>query len=212
MLPKSGDVVTAGMDAGFRSDSSALVIVHTRSNVRWVAELLELRPEKGTPLKPSEVCRRFAERMKLHGASHVLADGHYQESITEHLMDAGLVYVPAPNRPVDAYVRTRMLLRQGLVKLPNHARLLAQIKEVQGRPQAGGGISIVNPRSKSGGHSDLLSALVLALYATGGDTVAEPPATGSKAWEEAQRAARRTAAKTAADTASGPWWKKRGTR
>ncbi len=212
MLPRSGDIVTVGVDLAFRGDSSALAIVHTRAGVRWVAELLELRPEKGVPLKPSEVCRRFAERAKAHGASYVTADAHYQETVTEFLTEAGLIYVPAPFKPIDAYIRTRMLLRQGLVKLPNHPRLSSQMREVQGRPQSGGGMSVINPRSKSGGHSDLLSALVLALYATGGDTVAEPPATGSKAWEEAQRALRRTAAKTVADTANGPWWKKRGTR
>ena len=212
MLPKTGDVVTAGMDAGFRSDSSALVIVHTRAGIRWVAEVLELRPQKGIPLKPSEVMAKFAERLKAHGASHVLADSHYRESIDEHLSAAGLIYVPAPNRPADAYVRARVLFRQGVVRLPDHPRLLQQINEVTAKPLAGGGLSIVQQRWRAGGHGDLLSALVLALYATGGDEVPVPKATGSLAWEEEQRAARRAACKTAEDSAGAPWWKKRAGR
>ncbi len=211
-LPKIGDTVTAGGDLAFRGDSSALVIVHTRAGVRWVAEVLELRPEKGVPLKPSEVCGRFVERLQAHGCSFLMADGHYQESITEFLMSAGLIYVPAPNRPVDAYVRARMLFRQGVVRLPNHPRLLSQLKEVQGRPQTGGGISIINPRSKTGGHGDILSALVLALYATGGDEVPQPKAQGSKAWEEEQRASRRKACQEDQERAAGPWWKARAGR
>ncbi len=206
-LPKSGDVVTAGADLAFRSDSSSLVIVHTRVGIRYVAEVLELRPQKGIPLKPSEVCAKFAERMKAHGASHVLADQHYRETLDEYLNAAGLVYVPAPNRPADAYVRTRVLLRQGVVRLPDHPRLLQQMKEVTGRPLAGGGLSIVQNRWRSGGHGDLLSAMVLALYATGGD---ETPHPSTMSWEEQEREKRRKACKDA--QVDNPWWKARGTR
>ncbi len=207
MLPKSGDIVTAGCDLGFRSDSSALVIVHTRVQVRWTAEVLELRPQKGTPLKPSEVCKRFADRMKEHGASHVLGDAHYRETLDEYLNAAGLVYVPAPNRPADAYVRARTLFRQGVVRLPDHQRLLQQIREVTGRPLAGGGLSIVQQRWRDGGHGDLLSALVLALYATGGD---ETPFADATSWEDKEREKRRKACKDA--QTDQPWWKARGTR
>ncbi len=208
MLPQPGDVVTAGMDAGFRSDSSALVIVHTRNSIRYVAEILELRPEKGVPLKPSETVAKFAARLKAHGAGWVMADGHYQESITEHLVSAGLVYVPAPNKPVDAYMKSRALFRQGVVRLPNHARLLQQIHEVQGRPLPGGGMSVVHPRWKAGGHGDLCAALVLALFATGGEEV---PFAKTTTWEEDERAKRRQACKEA-QTDGVPWWKARGSR
>ncbi len=207
-LPKSGDVVTAGCDLGFRSDSSALVIVHTRASIRYVAEILELRPQKGVPLKPSEVCNKFAERMKVHGASHVLADAHYRETLDEYLNASGLVYVPAPNRPADTYVRARTLFRQGVVRLPDHQRLLQQIREVTGRPLAGGGIAIVQQRWRTGGHGDLLSAMVLALYATGGDEIPHPNTTS---WEDLEREKRRKACKEA--SADGlPWWKARGSR
>ncbi len=209
MLPRPGDVVTAGMDAGFRSDSSALVIVHTRDTIRWVAEILELRPEKGVPLKPSETVAKFAARLRAHGAGYVMADGHYQESITEHLLTAGLVYVPAPNKPVDAYMKARALFRQGVVRLPNHARLLQQIHEVQGRPLPGGGMSVVHPRWKSGGHGDLCAALVLALYATGGQEI---PFEDKTSWEDREREKRRKACKEAQAVEGLPWWKQHGSR
>ncbi len=209
MLPRSGDIVTAGCDLAFRSDSSSLVIVHTRVGIRYVAEVLELRPQKGVPLKPSEVCAHFAERMKAHGASHVLADQHYRETLDEYLNAAGLVYVPAPNTPAAAYVRTRVLLRQGVVRLPDHPRLLQQIKEVTGRPLAGGGLSIVQNRWRAGGHGDLLSAMVLALYATGGD---ETPFADNTSWEDKEREKRRKVCKDAQAVDGMPWWKQRGSR
>lgn len=205
MLPTAGVVVTAGMDLGFRSDSSALVIVHTKAQVRTVAEIVELRPVKGIPLKPSETIKKFAERLKAHGASHVLSDRHYQDTVIEYLIEYDLVFVPAPNTPVDAYMRTRALMRQGLVKIPNHQRMLQQFSEIQGRPLAGGGMSVVSPRWKSGGHGDILSALVLALYATGGDEIAAPKNTSIEAWEEAQRAGRRKACAEAQQET--PWYR-----
>ncbi len=208
MLPQQGDTVTAGCDLGFRSDSSALVIVHKRGNIRIVAEVIELRPEKGAPLKPSVTIRRFAERLKAHGASYVTADAHYVETLREILTEYNLIYSPAPHAPVEAYIRTRMLLRQGLVKLPNHNRLLQQLKEIQGRALPGGGMSVISPRWRTGGHGDISSALVLALHATGGDEVPQAKAAlGSREWEEAQREARRKEAREAAQ--EQPWWKRR---
>ncbi len=207
-LPKQGDTVTAGCDIGLRSDSSALVIVHTRLSIRYVAEVLELRPQKGIPLKPSEVCNAFAERLKAHGASHVVADQHYRGTLEEHLQAAGLVCVAAPSRPAESYIRARVLLRQGLVRLPDHARLLQQMKEVTGRPQAGGGMTIIQSRWAGGGHGDILSALICALWATGGD---ETPFADTTSWEDREREKRRKACKDA-QTDGLPWWKQRGSR
>ncbi len=207
-LPRHGDVITAGCDIGLRSDSSALVIVHTRNSVRYVAEVLELRPRKGTPLKPSEVCNEFAAMMKTHRASHVLADQHYRETVDEFLSAAGLVYVPAPNRPAEAYVRTRVLLRQGLVRLPDHPRLLQQMREVTARTLAGGGLSIIHSRT-GGGHGDICAAAVLAIYATGGNEI---PFADTQSWEEKEREKRRKACREAQPVEGTPWWKSRGSR
>ncbi len=208
MLPRSGDIVAAGADFGFRSDSSALVFVHKRESLLWVAEILELRPENGKPLKPSETVAKFAARMKAHGVTYLMADGHYRESIDEHLVAAGLAYVPAPNKPVDAYMRTRALLRQGSVRLPNHQRMLQQIHEIQGRPLPGGGMSVISPRWRQGGHGDIVAALVLALYQLGGEEI---PFAKTTTWEEDERAKRRLACKEA-QTDGVAWWKARGSR
>jgi hypothetical protein len=156
---------------GLRSDSSALVIVHRRERMMRVASVIELRPESGAPLKPSAVVRRFADEMKRHGATYAVADWHYAETVREHLTEAGLSLVPGPSAPAEAYVRTRALLREGNLRLPRHDRLLQQMREVQGRPTAGGGMSIMHPRWAKGGHGDLVAALVLALWQLYGDEV-----------------------------------------
>lgn len=190
VLPKPGDIVCAGLDMGLRADSSALVIVHRREDVLIVAEVLEFRPTEGRPLKPSSVVRSFAKVLIQHGCSYAVGDNHYRESVAEHLNEFNLTFVPGPSSPAEAYVRSRALMRDGRVRLPNHPRLLQQLREVHGKPTSGGGMSIVHPRWSTGGHGDLAAALVLALWQVSGDTIAAPPPkVGTKEWEaEAKRA------------------------
>lgn len=201
MLPIPGDAVCAGLDLGFRSDSSALVIVHQRDQLLLTAEVVELRPSAGRPLKPSYVCRTFIERMRAHGCTYAVGDSHYREAIVEHLSDANLAFADAPNPPSLAYVRARELLREGRVRIPRHPRLIQQLREVEGRANPGGGMSIVQPRWKTGGHGDLVSAWVLALYQFVGETVQAPVKPG---WdEEVERQKRRDAAR---EKTERPYW------
>ena len=170
-LPVPGAEVTVGADFGFRSDSSALVIVHRTGDLRTVASVLEKCPKKGTPLQPGDVVRDFAAETKRHGAGWLMADGHYRESISEHLYAADLGLVAAPEGATgkaDAYIKARTLLLDGRIRLPDHSRLLRQLKEVVSKPTAGGGVSISSPRWRTGGHGDLVSALVLAFYPASG--------------------------------------------
>lgn len=200
-----GDVIVAGADLGFRSDSSALVIAAKRSETVHVLDVLELRPDDG-PLKPSEVVEAFAKACKVRGARYVMADGHYRETLTEYLTKYGLSYAAAPTKPADAYVRTRVLLRSGRVRMPHNQRLMRQLREVEGTPQPGGGIGIRHPRWKTGGHGDLAAAFVLAMHQAGGAEVKPPaPEMGTREWEESQRKKRRRAVREHSGRA---WWKR----
>jgi hypothetical protein len=170
LSPPAGSVVTVGADFGFRSDSSALAVVHRSGDVYRVAELLELRPGVDEPLKPSVVVKQFASVLKQHGAEYLMADGHYRQSISEHLEAENLHFTIAPEGAKgnqEVYVRFRRLLLDGQVKLPRNERLIDQLKLVTSQPTAGGAISIKQPRA-NGSHGDLVSALTLACYQRGG--------------------------------------------
>lgn len=183
-----GDVVAAGGDFGFRSDSSALVLVAMRGNALHIFDGAEERPEDGKPLKPSVTVAAFAGCIKMR-CSYLMADAHYREAIAEHLEEYGLVYAPAPMQPAESYVRARMLLREGRVKihpLPFRERMVQQMREVHGKPTSGGGMSIIHPRWSKGGHGDIVAAMVLALWQVSGDAVAKPaPEQGTREWEQA---------------------------
>ncbi len=206
-VPQPGDVIAAGGDFGFRSDSSALVLVALRGMMIHVFAGVEERPAPGAPLKPSVTVAAFAKCIAGR-CGYLMADAHYRESIAEHLEAHDLSYAPAPGQPAESYVRARMLLREGRVRIHGvefRDRMLQQMREVCGKPTSGGGMSIVHPRWSQGGHGDLVSALVLALWQVSGDAVSEvAPDFGSKEWE--QKAVERRRAKHREETAEKPAW------
>ena len=177
LSPPPGAQVMIGADTGFRRDSSALVVVYRLPDGSYVvAEVLELRPKQGQPLKPSEVVAAFAAACRRHGCSWLMADAHYRETLDEELAKEKLSYVPAPGGAegkAECYMHAKTLLYQGRLRLPNNRRLLEQLKQTIGKPTSGGGLSLSSPRASTGGHGDLVSALVLAVSQRAGQIVVQ---------------------------------------
>jgi hypothetical protein len=165
-----------GADLGFVSDSSALVGVDRYGDHYEVVSVDEMRPRKGHPLRPSEVIATFAQRISTLGGAGFMADAHYRESAREHLEPCDLRFDDAPagrDGKEEVYLHARKLIHERRVRLPNHPRLLSQLRSVIARPMPGGGTQITIPRRRGiGGHGDIASAFVLALYAA---TDSRPP-------------------------------------
>jgi hypothetical protein len=168
-LPPRGEriIVGCGVDTGLVSDSSAAVVCHRVGNVYTLAEIVELRPNKGNPLKLSDVCTTYAHLMRRHGVRIALADHHELEASKEHLAEhrVSLEAAPSGNQgKFEVYQATRSLLNEGNLRIPSGMKkLIRQLREVHSKPLPGGGLRIWSPRNKSG-HGDLASAAVLAIY------------------------------------------------
>lgn len=209
------DVIGAGGDFGFRSDSSALLMVAMRGDTLHLFDGTEERPTADAPLKPSKTVAAFAEKIAGR-CTYLMADRHYREAIAELLETHGLIYAPAPLTPADTYVRARMLMREGRIMIhpmPFRDRLVQQMREVHGKPTSGGGMSIAHPRWATGGHGDLCAAFVLAVWFVSGEPVKEPePELGTKDWEAMMRERRQQAAaerwESPNDRGRGAWWKR----
>jgi len=118
-----------------------------------------------------------------------MADAHYRETLDEELAKEKLSYVPAPGGAegkAECYMRAKTLIYQGRLRLPNNRRLLEQLKQTIGKPTSGGGLSLSSPRASTGGHGDLVSALVLAVSQRAGQIVV-PEAPNVLTREEAIR-------------------------
>ena len=160
----------AAADLGFKNDSSTLCIVQFDGKKYHLVALVEMRPKPGAPLKPSAVVARFAKVAKDYGCTYIISDGHYRESVKEHLQENGLALVDAPEGMTgkqETFSRVRSVLHDGLIELPKSelvTRLVAQAKLVTAKAAPGGGLSIKIPRKVGLGHGDLVSAWVLAVH------------------------------------------------
>jgi hypothetical protein len=155
----------AAGDLGFRRNSSAM------GNTRLENEIARL--------VPSEVCRGFGEACARYGTFDLMVDYESIESAREHLsalqladprdkrMHPGRRSISItefnPGTELEpAFTRVRTRMSEGLVEIPNDARLLSQLRRVTSKPLAGGRMSIVIPRVGNA-HGDLALASVMSL-------------------------------------------------
>ncbi len=171
-----------GADFGFVHDSSALTILEARGSMSTLVVADEVRPTPGYPLRPSEVAKQFAQTMQRYGSRSMCTDGHYIESIREHVEPFGIRLIRSPDGQVgklEAFLAARQLFADRRVRIPPLPRLVAQIKSVISRPTPGGGLSISIPRRRGMAHGDLCSAFVLSCWLVKSSEVAERSA---QAW------------------------------
>ena len=162
---QSNRIYAAGADFGFVNDSSALVVVEFDGKNYRTVSIVELRPENGA-LVPSEVVACFAMVIKRFGLRHVVSDIHYREAIRELLKSYDIDLISAPEGrygKTESYARAKSMMHEGRVRIPYNQKLIKQLKDIRSRPTTGGGMIIESPR-RSGGHGDIVSAWVLAMW------------------------------------------------
>jgi hypothetical protein len=162
-----GATAFVGGDLGLVRDASAFVAVHRIGRELVVADMLELRPRKGAPLKLSEVVVAACDFAARHGVRVLHVDHHALAPAREHLPSGFQL------RPVDAsqaakvkrYEGTRAAMGEGRVRIPGAlVRVTTQLADTIARPTTAGGISITQPRRGSV-HGDVAAAFVLAIEA-----------------------------------------------
>jgi hypothetical protein len=135
----------AGVDLGYRRNSSTLAIARTRveDNVAELAYYVEKVPPKGQPLKPSEVTREFAEACAWYNCPAMRGDLVGVDSANEELAKLNLgvsydEYHPTLESNAALFTRLRELMSEGRIDIPNDPRLLSQFKKILGRPMVRG--------------------------------------------------------------------------
>lgn len=168
--PRSSDeqgIAAVGCDLGFVHDASVGAAVERTPSAYTLLSYEERMPGVER-LKPSEVFRGLAQLAHTYGTQEVVGDSHYAEAAKEALWDSGgVVYIDLPGGgqgKAEVYGVARHLLAEGMLRLPNDPRLLQQFREVKKRPLPGGGLAIEQPRKSKGGHGDIVSAVVAAIW------------------------------------------------
>jgi len=169
----------AGADWAFQHDSSALAIVEADVERVRVVCLYEWRAGMGEDHEiqkqkrdPRIIVPEAAALLRKHKCDTLMSDRHYEAYVDHELEDAEIGWVAAPVTPEEIYqsfFKLSMLLKYGKIDLSSPCvrtyakRLRQQMLRVKRKATSGGGDKI-ELSSADGSHSDLLSALVLAVW------------------------------------------------
>lgn len=159
--------LAAGIDLAFARDSSSLVICSETLGQIALVDMLEVRG--GDASDPRLVVGAFTATLAKHGIRRVMADCHYRKLLQVTLAEVEIELLPEPagaHGNTAVYLYARRVLTERRLTIPEHPlrqRLAAQLRDTRGKPMSGGAMQIEHGR-KDGGHGDLVSALVLALW------------------------------------------------
>jgi hypothetical protein len=163
----AGALAVIGGDLGLVHDASAFVAVHVADDLVVVADLCELRPARGTPLKLSDVVAAGCDFARRHGVREIHVDHHVLEPAREHLPSGFTLDAceGGQQAKADRHIAVREGLREGKVRIAGDLRrIVIQLGSIVSRPLPGGGIAISIPR-RGGVHGDAAAATILAVHA-----------------------------------------------
>lgn len=170
-------MIAAGIDLAFARDSSALVTASETAGRIELLDMVEVRG--GDATDPRIVVGSFVEVLRRRQIRAVMADCHYRKLLQAVLAENEIELLPEPagaHGNTAVYLYARRVLAERRLDVPEHplrARLAQQLRDTRGKPLSGGAMAIEHGR-KDGGHGDLVSAMVLAVWQLREQTVGEP--------------------------------------
>jgi hypothetical protein len=131
---------------GTGRDSYTLAIAHMEAE-RYVIDLV-----RGTHGKfdPQAVTAQYAELLKEYRIGSVTGDNYAAQWVQGAWRDTGITYVQSDIPKSQIYLESLPLFTRGLVRLPDHARLLKELRLLERQTHRGGKDSVDHPR----GHHD----------------------------------------------------------
>jgi len=137
--------------SGGASDSMTLAVAH-RENGSTVLDLVrEVRP----PFSPEAVVEDFADTLRRYRIGQVRGDRYGAEWVAEAFRKAGINYRPAAKAKSDLYREFLPAINSQTVELLDHAKLIAQLCQLERRTARGGRDSIDHPPRA---HDDVANA------------------------------------------------------
>jgi Phage Terminase len=134
---------------GTGKDSYTIAIAHMEAE-RYVIDLVRgTRP--GQKFDPQQVTNDYATLLKEYRISSVTGDNYAAQWVQGAWRDTGgITYVQSDIPKSQIYLESLPLFTRGLVRLPDHARLIKELRLLERQTHRGGKDSVDHPR----GHHD----------------------------------------------------------
>jgi hypothetical protein len=144
---------------GTGHDSYTIAIGHKEG------ELFHIDALRGTiaghRFDPQEVTKQYAALLTEYGVSSVTGDAYAAEWVAGAWRSTGITYIRSDAAKSQIYLECIPLFTRGLVRLPDHSKLLRELRLLERQAHRGGKESVDHPR---GGHDDFANAVCGALH------------------------------------------------
>jgi hypothetical protein len=158
-LPPVGLSYVAFTDAsgGVGRDAYTLAIGHKDDKGFMIIDAL-----RGTTGKfePVEVTKQYAELLKEYNVSTVVGDSYAQEWVASAWRDVGITYTRSELSKSEIYLEVIPSFTRGLVRLPDHARLLREFRLLELHQHRGGRQSVDHPRNGRDDHANAVCGVL----------------------------------------------------
>ncbi len=105
---------------------------------------------------PQEVTKQYAELLRQYGCTAITGDSYAGEWVLSAWQQEGITYTKAELPKSQIYLETLPLFARGLVRLPEHPKLLKELRLLERYTHRGGKDTVDHPR---GGHDDHANAV-----------------------------------------------------
>jgi hypothetical protein len=145
---------------GSGHDAYTVAIAHREGNERLCIDCVR-GTKTGVKFDPQVVTKEYAELLKEYRISSVTGDAYAAEWTAAAWQKEGISYLRADKPKSQIYIETLPLFARGLVGLPDHPRLLRELRLLERQTHRGGRDTVDHPR---GQHDDFANSCCGALH------------------------------------------------
>lgn len=143
--------------SGGRHDAMTMVIAHMDGDTVIVDAIRAHKP----PFDPQTVASEFATLAREYRISEIIGDNYSGEWVVTSFRDAGIHYKRSEYAKSVLYLEGLPIFVRHMVRLPDHPRLLRELRLLERRTHAGGKDSVDHGRT---GSDDLANSLFGAIW------------------------------------------------
>jgi hypothetical protein len=166
--PRSGLHYKAFIDAsGGRHDHFTVAVGHRdREHGRFIIDCVRgIAP----PFDPSNVTKEFAALIKFYRCTSATGDAYSAEWVKSEFSRNGIHYRPSDLNKSEIYLETLVLYTRGLVSLPDHPRLLRELRLLERHTHRSGRDTVDHGRSGSDDHANSVAGALRLLVTSAAD-------------------------------------------
>jgi hypothetical protein len=169
--PRKDNIYKCFVDSsgGSGADSYTICIAH-KEGERYVVGLVRGSPPR-ISFDPSELTLAYAKLAKEYHITNVIGDHYSAEWVSGAWSKTGISYVPSDLAKSEIYLEVLPLFTRGLVSMPDHPKLLRELRLLERRTHRSGKDTVDHGKS---GHDDYVNSMcgvlrTLSAYAGGAD-------------------------------------------